>query len=273
MKGIDIYEGDNIQDWNAIKNAGIEVVIQKATQGTTHIDKLLQYRYPKMKEAGVKVGFYHFANNTGDPEAQAEYFLNTITGLQSDTVLWLDIEAEENWNKQDAINFANQFIDYIQKQGHKIGVYSGESFYKDYLEGNILEVPLWIASYGKQPSLYPNCSWQYSENGQLNGIEGNVDLDYFQDNILINNTEVNKVETIVIYNYGPDMHSAEILADYLNCPTIANSRTFDYSCVKNVYAVGGKASQYTSYLTKLIAGSDRFTTDEAVADFIKNGGK
>ncbi len=82
-----------------------------------------------------------------------------------------------------------------------------------------------------------------------------------------------KVENLVVYNYGPDMHSAEILADFLNCPTISNGRSFDYNCVKNIYAVGGTADQYTSYLTKLISGGDRYTTDQAVLDFIKNGGK
>lgn len=261
MKGIDIYEGDNIQDWNAIKNAGIEVVIQKATQGTTHIDKLLQYRYPKMKEAGVKVGFYHFANNTGDPEAQAEYFLNTITGLQSDTVLWLDIEAEENWNKQDAINFANQFIDYIQKQGHKIGVYSGESFYKDYLEGNILEVPLWIASYGKQPSLYPNCSWQHSESGQVQGIVGNVDLDYFIEDIFAKGSEF-ELKNIVGFTNEVDKRAAEYLADFLNCLTVdmtATTNAVDFTKVENVYFVGGGNFPALTN-SKTIKGNDRYDT-------------
>lgn len=184
MKGIDIYEGDNVQDWNAVKNAGIEVVIQKASQGTSHVDSLLQYRYPKMKSVGLKVGFYHFANNTGDPEAQAQHFLDAISGLSSDTVLWLDIEAEESWTKQAAINFTNAFISYIKAKGFNIGIYTGVSFYFDYLEGNISSVPLWLASYGKQPSLYPSsASWQYSENGSLDGVAGNVDLDYFVANI------------------------------------------------------------------------------------------
>lgn len=184
MNGIDIYEGDNIQDWSAVKNAGIEVVIQKATQGTTHIDSLLHYRYPKMKDVGFKIGFYHFANNDGNPEAQAQHFLDAISGLQSDTVLWLDIEAEESWNKDAAISFANAFITYIENKGFKTGIYTGNSFYNDYLAGNIPSVPLWLASYGKQPSLYPSsASWQYSESGSLAGVVGNVDLDYFVDDI------------------------------------------------------------------------------------------
>lgn len=187
MKGIDIYEGDNIQDWNDVKNAGIEVVIQKASQGTSHVDSLLQYRYPRIKDAGLKIGFYHFAQyNSTNPIAEAQHFLSTIAGLESDTVLWLDIEIDDKWDKQVAINYANTFIDYVRNQGHEIGIYTGDNFFHAYLENNIPSIPLWIASYGRQPNLYPdNASWQYTDQGQLNGIVGNVDLDYFIDNIFI----------------------------------------------------------------------------------------
>jgi lysozyme len=272
LKGIDIYEGDNIQDWNAVKAAGIEVIIQKASQGTSHIDKLLQYRYPKIKEAGFKVGFYHFASyNSTNPVAEAQYFLNAINSLSSDTVLWLDIEAEEHWDKQTAINYANAFINYVQQQGLKIGIYTGDSFFHDYLEGNIPDVPLWIASYGKQPSLYPDkCSWQYSESGSLSGIVGDVDLNYFQENIIINNDGgMRKVKNLVVYGNDVDRRAAEYLADYLQCPVINCNLPFDYTTVENVYAVG--AGSFTSYAKQIIKGADRYATCQAVLDFI--GGK
>jgi len=121
--------------------------------------------------------------------------------------------------------------------------------------------------------LYPSsASWQYSESGNLEGVVGNVDLDYFIDDSFISGG-VNKVNDVVIYNDIADQRVAEMLADFLNCPTIWGARKFDFSVVKNVYGVGGTADQYTSYLTKLISGEDRYNTNQAVLDFIKNGGK
>lgn len=271
MKGIDIYEGDNIQDWNKVKASGIEVVIQKASQGTSHVDSLLQYRYPRIKQADLKLGFYHFAQfNSADPIAEAQHFLKTITGLKSDTVLWLDIEAAEKWSKQAAINYANAFIDYIRDQGYKVGIYTGDSFYHEYLEGNIQDdVPLWLASYGRQPSLYPsNASWQYSESGSIPGIVGDVDLDYFIDNIFIRKGEEEEMlENIVCYNNQVDKRAAEYLADYLECPTIDNvAIKYDYSKVKNVYCVGG--GEFTSYAKQIIKGQDRYETVKEVLKFI-----
>ncbi|KHD34429.1 1,4-beta-N-acetylmuramidase [Clostridium acetobutylicum] len=184
-KGIDIYEYDNIQDWQQVKNSGVSVVIQKATQGLYHNDSLLNYRYPKITNAGLKIGYYHFANNTGQPVAEAQHFLSRIQGLKMDTCLWLDIENQPNWTKQQAIDYTNKFISYVQSQGYKIGIYTGLSFYYEYLQGNIpSNIPLWLASYGRQPLQYPCLvSWQDSETGCIPGIIGNVDTDYFNDSI------------------------------------------------------------------------------------------
>lgn len=119
------------------------------------------------------------------------------------------------------------------------------------------------------------CMWDKAGGKEISGLlrRRKAEAAMFFSN---NNDKVEediKVENIVIYHRGADEHSAEILADYLNCPTISNDRKFDFSCVKNVYAVGGTKEQYTSYLTKLISGADRYATDQAVLDFIKNGGK
>lgn len=184
-KGIDVYEYDNISDWNTVKNNGISVVIQKASEGLHHNDSLLQYRYPRILQAGLKIGYYHFADNTGQPVAEAQHFLSRINGLHSDTVLWLDIENQPNWTKWQAINYTNSFINYVQSQGYKIGIYTGLSFYYEYLNGSIpSNIPVWLASYGKQPVQYPSVvSWQYSESGRMSGVIGAVDTDYFNDSI------------------------------------------------------------------------------------------
>lgn len=183
-KGADMYEYTDITNYSTFKNTGTQVVIQKATQGLFHNDSLLQYRANMLHQYGFKVGYYHFANNSGMPVAEAQHFLSRIKGLKSDTILFLDIENEGAWTKQQAINYTNAFIKYVQAQGYKIGIYSGQSFYYDYLAGNVPNVPLWLASYGKQPLQFPDqISWQYTGTGHIAGITGYADLDYFNDSI------------------------------------------------------------------------------------------
>ncbi|MCD2345826.1 GH25 family lysozyme [Clostridium guangxiense] len=184
-KGIDIYEYDDIENWNTVKNNGVSVVIQKATQGIAHNDSLLNYRYPRILQAGLKIGYYHYADHTGSASQQAEHFLNRVQGLHSDTVLFLDIENESDWTKGDAINFTNEFTSYVKSRGYSIGIYTGLSFFYEYLHGSISnDIPVWLASYGRRPQQYPNgVSWQYAETETMSGIVGYVDGDYFNDSV------------------------------------------------------------------------------------------
>lgn len=200
-KGIDVYEYSDIDNYQALKNSGVSVVIQKATQGLNHDDALLNYRANMLPKYGFKVGYYHYANNSGNPIGEAQHFLLRVQGLHSDTILWLDIENESQWSKSQAISYTNQFINYVQSKGYKIGIYSGLSFYYEYLNGNMPDVPLWLASYGKQPLQYPSqVSWQYSESDYVNGMVGHTDGDYFNDSIFTgvkpNTTQNNSTSNI-----------------------------------------------------------------------------
>lgn len=198
-RGIDVYEYSNISDYQQLKNSGVSIVVQKATEGLTYNDSLLQYRANLIPLYGFKIGYYHYARHNS-PVAEAQHFLSKIQGLHSDTVLWLDIENEGDWNKYDAISYTNRFINYVQAMGYKVGIYTGLSFYYEYLAGNVPNVPLWLASYGKQPKQYPNqVSWQYSENDYVNGMVGHTDGDYFNDSVFTGtkpNTTQNNISNI-----------------------------------------------------------------------------
>jgi lysozyme len=283
IKGIDINSNNNILNWQEVANSGVEVLINKATEGNFYQDKYFDYRYKTVRPLGIKFGCYHFAGKHGATN-EAEYFANYIKGYEFDTILFLDIEQPPEsygWQWGDSLSpseYVNEFIPAIEKlTGLECGIYTGQCFYEDFLQNKISsDIKLWIAKYSSNPPTgYPTISWQYSESGTVQGAEkaNSIDLDYFNENILLSNGGSKKVENIVVYHYGADEHSAEILADYLQCPTISSDKKFDYTCVKNIYGVGCKKEDYTSYLTKLISGVDKYGTCRAVLDFIANGGK
>ena len=184
MNGIDVYEGNDLQDFNALKNQGVEVIIAKATQGVDYTDHSFAYRCAHVRQSGIKFGAYHFAGGLHSAESEAQHFLDVIKGQTFDTAVFLDIEnyGSKTWGKQEAINFCNVWLNYVKARGYKVGLYTDESFYNDFLKENIPEdVVLWLANYSRKPSI--DCSWQYSEKGKLNGAEGNLDFDNFQNDI------------------------------------------------------------------------------------------
>ena len=83
----------------------------------------------------------------------------------------------------------------IEASGNSFGVYTGLSFYNTYLKPYIGQVDynFWIARYptmnpmiltdnapgDKKPSITNTVEgWQYSSKGKVDGISGNVDMDY-----------------------------------------------------------------------------------------------
>lgn len=275
IKGVDISNLNGSVNIDLIKDEGHAFVIAKATEGGTFVDKFYNDNIKKAKALGLVTGAYHFARFTDKSKAiQEANFFKSIAAAATPDFVVLDFEQECNGDMTDA---CLAFLNIVSSIAPAV-IYCNPSYIKAYLNSNITKYPLWVAHYGVSTPSTPlwgeYAIWQYSEKGQISGISGYVDLNYMTENFYnFLKGGKKKVKNIVIYNYGPDQHSAEILADFLNCPTIANNRKFDFTQVENVYAVGCSKAQYTGYLTKLIAGSDRYATNQAVLDFIKNGGK
>ncbi|MEY8001629.1 GH25 family lysozyme [Clostridium sp. Mt-5] len=226
--GVDVYEYSKISDYQQLKNSGVSVVIQKASEGMTYNDSLLSYRASMLPQYGFKVGYYHFATNNGQPVAQAQHFLNQIQGLHMDTILWLDIENQGSWSKQQAIDFTNKFIGYVQDRGYKIGIYTGLSFYYEYLSGNIGNVPIWLASYGKQPQQYSDtASWQYTDRGSISGMIGGVDMDYFNDSIFSGAVSTKEFTTLQKQTYALQYQLNNDYNAKLLCDGIAGKNTLN----------------------------------------------
>lgn len=232
LKGIDLNSNNDVEDWQKVKNSGIQVVINKATEGNYYKDKYLNYRYPRVRAVGLKLGFYHFAGKHG-PETEAQYFLDYIKDLHSDTVLFLDIEQPPTsygwqWTKSTAVNYVSKFIAYLKAKGQQAGIYTGEYFYNMYLKGSIpAGAKLWIAKYSSvSPAGYPTNSWQYSDSGSVAGIVGHVDMDWFAEDILVSSSTkplASKITTAP--KYDTSIPTGENIYQISNMPFYIEKRT------------------------------------------------
>lgn len=280
-KGIDISMHNGTVNFGAVKSSGCNIVIIKATEGVDYVDPYLNTHYNGAKAQGMNIGFYHFMSEKTDPSQQAVDFWNSIKGKEFNIIPTLDIET--NNMGRSATQISNRCIEFLEKfkalSGLSCIIYTGGYFGRDNLDSRIKNYPGWIAHYGVNTPMQTGFSvvgHQYTEDGRINGVSTRVDMNNFTDGIFINNKkeeEKKKVKNIVIYNEGPDQRAAELLADHLKCPTISNSRPFDYSCVEYVYAVGYTKDKYTSHLKTLLTGKNKNETMQAVLDYIKKNSK
>jgi len=186
FKGIDISNHNGEIDFKKVKAAGIQLVYMKATEGTTYIDEYLGINYKGSKSAGLKTGFYHYLVGTSSPETQAQNFYNNIKDKQSDLKPVLDLET----NGFDVMDYSIRFINEFKRLSNMdICIYTYSGFIIN-LDSRLAKCTLWEANYHTTFSDLPaNNTWtsragfQYIAQGTIDGINGNVDLDQFTQDI------------------------------------------------------------------------------------------
>lgn len=107
---VDVYSGS---DDSIIRDSHAQGVIVKATQETGYVNPKCNHQWELAGSLGKLRGLYHYAGG-GNPETEAEYFINNIKNYVGKGLLILDWEAYQNaaWgNTGWARRFANRVHD------------------------------------------------------------------------------------------------------------------------------------------------------------------
>lgn len=199
IRGIDISSNNSDKiSLSYVKSQGYDYCYIKASEGKNYKNPCLRQQYQEAKAAGLKVGFYHYCNDSWSAQDQVNNFLSAISGLQADLMPCLDIEEYNGFNKDSdtTTKFVEEFINLLGGKDKAI-VYTGLSYYHEKI--NTHGYKLWIAAYGQdKPSIKDNImvGWQYADNG----INGHIDVSEWYENILINRNSTNNVVNTAVNN-------------------------------------------------------------------------
>ena len=190
-KGIDISKWQRKIDFEKVKK-NVDFIIIKCggSDSGFYKDKFFDYNYEMCKKYKIPTGCYYFVGknfiSTNDGTRDAKRFFELIKDKQFEYPIVLDIETTSPKNKTGATNATIAFCKYMESKGYYISIYASDIYgFKERLEINRLkEFDKWVASYSKTPPTYVKeyGMWQYSSKGIINGINGNVDLNYSYKN-------------------------------------------------------------------------------------------
>jgi lysozyme len=181
LKGIDVSKFQGPINWQQVKNAGIQFVFIKATQGTNYssINYFIN-NAPLALAAGIEVGAYHYGDfaSIANAKDQANYFLSVVKPFKLTYPLVLDLEENKSGlSRDDLTTAAIAFLEILENAGYFAMLYSGKNFLETQLdESRLKPYALWVARYGPQLGRSADV-WQYSSSGSIPGINGNVDMD------------------------------------------------------------------------------------------------
>ena len=203
LRGIDVSAWNTITDWTKIKASGVQAVIIKVggrytRSGTIYDDGEFEGNVQNAAKAGLKVGVYFFSQAINEKEAieEADYCAQRLASYKKSITLpvFMDYEwdtgagyrlEEKGGTSAQRTKTIKAFCEEIRKKGYQPGFYSYDSLLGTQVDGAAIAsaASIWIAHWGVEApgnaytGVYDH--WQYSSTGQVPGMTGDVDLNYF----------------------------------------------------------------------------------------------
>lgn len=191
LLGLDVSAHQEEIDWQAVAAAGFEFVMIRVgyrgyETGLLQADAYAQANYAGAKAAGLKVGAYMFSQAISRKEAmeEARFALEQIRGWELDLPLVYDWERVKAGTRTDGVDArtvtdcALGFCALVEAVGKESMVYFNPHHGKNYFYLHELEeYPFWLAYYtDKMDYPYKFEMWQYTDSGNVPGIEGGADI-------------------------------------------------------------------------------------------------
>ncbi|MQP24785.1 glycoside hydrolase family 25 protein [Flavobacterium sp. LMO8] len=185
--GFDVSEYQSEIDWEQTyhidESFELSFVFIRATAGKNKVDKRFKENWKASKERELIRGAYHYYRPNENSIAQAENFIKNVKLEKGDLPPVLDIEKLPKSQSIDSLKVGlRRWLKKVEKH-YKVKpiIYSGESYYTDFLKKEFSDYPLWIANYNFwRNDLESDWQfWQFTEKAQIQGIEGMVDLNIF----------------------------------------------------------------------------------------------
>ncbi|WP_429971729.1 SH3 domain-containing protein [Fructilactobacillus sp. Tb1] len=199
--GVDVssYQGT---DMTSYAQNGAKFAMVKISEGTSYTNPNAAGQIKSAEDNGMLVGGYGYTHFGADENAaynESSYLIKQAQamGIPAGAYLACDYEEDASSDAQQNTTAVLAYMNNIQNNGYKALLYSGPYYVNQHLDNaRIVQAhpnSLWMASYtgsGKDssvmiPQLDGVLIWQYTDNKDGQGVDGNVSLmplDYSSSN-------------------------------------------------------------------------------------------
>lgn len=190
--GIDVSNHQGEIDWKQVKKAGVDFAMLRLgyrgyTQGGLALDETFVTNAEEAAKARVKLGVYFYSQAVSYEEGveEAEFVLENIKEYRIKYPVVIDTEYMEvdGARANDISNDARTdavvgFCETIKAAGYTPMIYANRNWFVQNLDMDRLGgYDLWVAQYANAPDFpYLFKGWQYTSEGSVPGITGEVDL-------------------------------------------------------------------------------------------------
>lgn len=273
-QGIDVSYHQGTIDWEKVKNSGqVDFAIIRCGIGmdqTNQDDTQWENNTSECERLGISYGtfLYSYADTVEKARSEAQHVVRLVQGKNLTYPIYYDMEDNSVMNKIDsktAGEIAQTFLNTLEANGYKnVAVYSSKSLFETKLTADIFNrYPRWVAHYndtcGYQGSYH---MWQYINKGQIDGITGNVDLDYKIGNwTSAGYTPAPATPTTPATPVAPTTAVKKTTVSNPKAPTIKSLKKSGKKAIKITYKKVSGVSGYQIYMsTKKKSGYKKIAT-------------
>lgn len=197
IKVIDVSKYQGSIDWSKVKKAGVKGAILRVgyrgygSAGNIAADPTFAANIKGATAAGIPVGVYFFSQavNAAEARAEAAYTLAAVKGYKLGYPVYIDTEyanstktgRADKLTKAQRTAVVKAFCEEVEAAGYFAGIYASTSWFNSMLIDSELDAYThWVAHYGVLKPTYKGtyAMWQHSSTGKVNGITGNVDMNW-----------------------------------------------------------------------------------------------
>jgi GH25 family lysozyme M1 (1,4-beta-N-acetylmuramidase) len=192
--GVDVSRHQGKINWEKVKAQGVDFAFLRigyrgyGKSGSINLDQRFYENIKGAQAVGIDVGVYFFSQAINEEEAleEAQFVIDSLEGYELQLPVVYDPESilddvarTDDVSGEQFTQNTIVFCDSIKEKGYEPMIYSNmlwEAFEFDLSQ--LTDIPIWYADYEELPQTpYHFVFWQYTNEGRISGIDGNMDLD------------------------------------------------------------------------------------------------
>ena len=187
VRGIDVSHHQGAIDWLRVAGADVHFAFIKASEGGDHRDTRFEENWSEAGKAGIARGAYHFFTFCTPGAVQADHFLNVVPPALDVLPPAVDVEFAGNCKSWTSIDDIRRELGVLLSRleaawGRPPVLYITSESEERVIGGHFDEYPVWIRSVFFRPGGRESSwlFWQYTDQGEIPGIETPVDLNVYR---------------------------------------------------------------------------------------------
>ena len=182
QRGVDVSHHQGEIDWRQVSRDRIDFAYLKATEGSSFTDPRFVSNAREARQAGLRVGGYHYFTLCSPGTPQAEHFVSVLESAPARTMPpAIDLELLGNCAdpppREDLLREVRAFIDVVeQRTGQRTVVYAYPEFEDRFQLSEDLDRRLWVRRIGDTPPAGDWWMWQRDDQAEIAGIDAPADL-------------------------------------------------------------------------------------------------